>query len=224
MIRRLVGISNSEVEIIKNWCFRIKYLFTKIRASFKQLEKDHLETLIYDDGNPEIKFEGKEGMKKKQWLLMSHKKKTLRRERDVIMQKISQNEELSKKERKLINAEMTSHMWYHCPKLTKCMNRHCLMANRSQLCTSCKQKTKHCECAKQMKIVPCEECEKPYTECKCGLKPDLNIKEVLEELLKEYKEFQKEYKDDDEVNKMDIKSISQLTSCLLYTSPSPRDS
>ena len=68
---------------------RIKYLFITIRAAFKQLEKDHLETLIYDNGNPEIKFEGKEGMKKKLWLLMSQKKKTFRRGRDCAEKKIS---------------------------------------------------------------------------------------------------------------------------------------
>ena len=110
LIRKLVGITNSEVEIIRLWCSRIKYLFIRNRAAFKQLEVDHLETLIYDNGNPEIKFEGKEGMKKKLWLLMSQKKKTLRRGRDVIMQKISQNEELSKNEKRLINAEMDNHM------------------------------------------------------------------------------------------------------------------
>ena len=37
--------------------------------------------LIYDNGNPEIKFEGKNGTKKKQWLLISQQKKSLRRER-----------------------------------------------------------------------------------------------------------------------------------------------
>ena len=62
LIHKLAGITNSEVEIIKLWCTRIKILFSKIRATFKQLEEDHLETLIYDNGNPEIKFEGKNGM------------------------------------------------------------------------------------------------------------------------------------------------------------------
>ena len=64
-------------------------------------------------------------------------------------------------------------MWYHCPKLTECMNRHCLIANKNQICTTCKQKTK--QCAKRMKQVPCEVCEKPNTGCVCGLKEDPNI-------------------------------------------------
>ena len=75
LIKRLPGIANSEAETIKNWCVRIKMLFTNIRATFKQLEPDHLETLIYDNGNPEIKFEGKMGRKKKLWLLMSQKRR-----------------------------------------------------------------------------------------------------------------------------------------------------
>ena len=63
---KLAEITNSEAEIIKAWCSRIKYLFIKIRSTFKQLEMDHLETLIYDGGNPEMKFEGKNGTKQKQ--------------------------------------------------------------------------------------------------------------------------------------------------------------
>ena len=90
------------------------------------------------------------------------------------------------------------------------MNRHCLTANKRQVCTSCKKETKHCECAKQMKLVPCEECEEPYTKCKCGLKKDLNVEEVLEKILKEYE-------DDEEVNMIEIKSISQLTALMAGT-------
>ena len=91
LIMKLAEITNSEAEIIKSWCTRIKILFIRIRSTFKQLELDHLETLIYDDGNPEIKFEGKNGTKQKQWLLMSQQKKTLKRERDIIIKKISEN-------------------------------------------------------------------------------------------------------------------------------------
>ena len=58
-----------------------------------------------------------------------------------------------------------------------------------------------------MKLVPCEECKEPYTKCKCGLKPDLNVEEVLEKILKEYE-------DDEEVNMIEIKSISQLTALM----------
>ena len=61
LIKKLTGITNSEAENIKSWCARIKFMFKKIRATFKQLEMDHLETLIYDGGNPEIQFEGKDG-------------------------------------------------------------------------------------------------------------------------------------------------------------------
>ena len=78
---------------------------------------DHLETLIYDNGNPEIKFEGKNGTKKKLWLLMSQEMKTVSRKRYVILKKISKNEKLNRKEEKLINLEVRNHMWYHCPKL-----------------------------------------------------------------------------------------------------------
>ena len=159
-----VEVANSEASIIENWCARIKSLHINIRASFKQLEPKHLAKLLHDNGNPEIKFEGKMGKRKMQWLLMSQKKKTLRRGRDVIMQKISRNEELNKTEKRLINAEINNHMWYHCPKLTECMNKHCLTASKRQVCTTCKKKTKHCDCAKRMKQVPCEKCKKPYTK------------------------------------------------------------
>ena len=178
LIQRLPNIANSEVATIRAWCVRLKFLYTKIRASFKQLEPKHLAKLIYDDGNPEIKFEGKMGKKKMQWLLMSQKKKTLRRGRDVIMQKISRNEET----KRLINAEIDNHMWYHCPDLTECLNRHCVTANKRQKCTTCKKKTKNCECADRMKQIPCDECSLPYTECKCDLKKDLNVQKVIQNI------------------------------------------
>ena len=121
-LQSYVEVANSEASIIENWCARIKALHIRIRASFKQLEPKHLAKLLHDKGNPEIKFEGKMGKRKMQWLLMSQKKKTLRRGRDVIMQKIRRNEELNKSEKKLINAEIDNHMWYHCPDLTECLN------------------------------------------------------------------------------------------------------
>ena len=56
LIMKLAEITNSEAEIIKAWCTSVKLLFVRIRSTFKQLEMDHLESLIYDGGNPEIKF------------------------------------------------------------------------------------------------------------------------------------------------------------------------
>ena len=41
---------------------------------------------------------------------MSQQKKTLRRERDIIIKKISENEKLSKKEEKMINSEVRNHI------------------------------------------------------------------------------------------------------------------
>ena len=85
-------------------------LFINIRASCKQLEMDHLETMIYDGGNPEIKFEGKDGARQKQWLLLSQQKQVKRRDRDIIVRKMRNNEKLTKKEDEMLNSEIDNHM------------------------------------------------------------------------------------------------------------------
>ena len=70
-----------------------------------------------------------------------------RRDRDIIVRKMRNNEKLKKKEEKMLNSDIDNHMWYHCTKTTSCMNSHCWIAVRIQICTQCKAKTKHCSCA-----------------------------------------------------------------------------
>ena len=58
-----------------------------------------------------------------------------------------------------------------------------------------------------MKQLPCEDCKKPNINCDCGLKEEMNIKEVMETALKKYE-------NDKELSKIKITSINQLAALM----------
>ena len=160
---------------------------------------------IYDGGNPEIQFERENGAKQKQWLLMSQRKQMKRRDGDIIVKKMGENEKLTKKEEKMLNSEVKNHIWYHM--LKQCMNKHCWIASKHQFCTQCRQKTKQCSCAERMRQVPCAECKKLSIHCECGLKDELTIQKVLNTALEEYE-------NDKELSRIKIKSINHLAALM----------
>ena len=114
LIRKLTGLTNSEAENIKNRCIRLKYLFVKIRATYKQLSLAHLEILIQNGGNPEIEFKGKNAAKRKQLFFSHQPKRVKQREREKIMEKTRTNVQLTKKEKILMQPGENNHPWYHC--------------------------------------------------------------------------------------------------------------
>ena len=107
----------------------------------------------------------------------------------------------------MLNSKVKNHIWYQCPKLKQCMNKHCWIASKNQFCTQCRQKTKQCECAERMRQLPCDDCKKPNINCECGLKEELTIQEVLNTALEEYE-------NDKELSKIKITSINQLAALM----------
>ena len=212
LIRRLTGLANTETDNIKTRCTLIKLLFSKIRATYKQLSPDHLEILKQNGGNPEIEFKGKNWAKRKQYFMTHQPKQVKQRRREKIMEKIRSNAQLTKSEKKLMQPGKNNHPWYHCQDRTDCTNNQCWMAVKNQICAQCKEKTKTCICAERMRHLPCTGCGKPNNEPihqGCGLKDD---EEPLQEILKEALE---NYERNKKLKKVKIKSISHLATLMV---------